>query len=175
MQSRQSCEWCSSGIALNYHDAPACCFLAVFFKRHGDCPIELATTVLGLIKSLSRLPSLFMSRCPLLSTTRQAFRARSPTCSSGQPSHMASRNVMKLVQGASLWQRKQCQWDFAITRGPVSAEEHTPLLQHIIMLLVACYHICQFSDRYQCRMITNSLLSGTLSSHTLFNTSLVQL
>ena len=64
MQSRQSCEWCSSGIALNYHDAPACCFLAVFFKRHGDCPIELATTVLGLIKSLSRLPSFFYVQVP---------------------------------------------------------------------------------------------------------------
>ena len=173
MQSRQSCEWCSSGIALNCHDAPSSCFLAVFFKRHGDCPIKLATTVLGLIKSLSRLPSLFMSRCPLLSTTRQAFRARSPTCSSGQPSHMASRNVMKLVQGASLWQRKQCQWDCATTRGRVSAKER--ILHHIDMHLVACNHICQFSDRYQCSWITNSLLSGTLSSHTLFNTSLVQL
>lgn len=80
---------------------------------------------------------------------------------------------MKLVQGASLWQRKQCQWDCAITRGRVSAKER--ILQHIDMHLVACTHICQFSDRYQCRMITNSLLSGTLSSHTLFNTSLVQL
>ena len=82
---------------------------------------------------------------------------------------------MKLVQGASLWQRKQCQWDCATTRGRVSATERKRILQHMVMHLVACTHICQFSDRYQCRMITNSLLSGTLSSHTLFNTSLVQL
>ena len=86
---------------------------------------------------------------------------------------MASRDVMKLVQGASLWQRKQCQWDCATTRGRVSARGD--ILHYIDMHLVACNHICQFSDRYQCSWITNSLLSGTLSSHTLFNTSLVQL